>query len=169
MLHQNWGLGHLHLGQVEHDSIQYVAKYIDKKWSGDLAFQEYTQKNREPVFKTGSQGIGLQYALKHQKQIKQMGYITQDGIKQSIPRYYCQKLNIDLEEIKQIAKQQEYKLIRHMSNIDDLEDMSFDEFYMKYSAREVYALDARLKKYRLHKDRTIRARIAQNKNYSRDF
>ena len=41
-------------GLVEADSIRYVAQYIDKKYTGDLAETEYTLKGRDPVFKVQS-------------------------------------------------------------------------------------------------------------------
>ena len=48
-------------GTAEPDSIGYVAQYIDKKFTGDLAKQEYDDKGRQPVFKVCSLGIGKVY------------------------------------------------------------------------------------------------------------
>ena len=48
-------------GLVEPDSIRYVAQYIDKKYTGDFAQKEYADKNREPVFKLSSLGLGKQF------------------------------------------------------------------------------------------------------------
>ena len=50
-------------GTAEPDSIGYVAQYIDKKFTGDLAKQEYDDKGRQPVFKVCSLGIGKSICL----------------------------------------------------------------------------------------------------------
>lgn len=83
-------------GLAEPDSINYVSAYIDKKFSGDLADSEYKDKGREPVFKLSSQGIGLRFALDNKSQIESQGYITRNGVKNSVPRYYIKKLDIEV-------------------------------------------------------------------------
>lgn len=80
-------------GIVQPESIQYVAQYIDKKYSGDLAVEEYYARAREPTFRVGSQGLGLNYIDKNKETMVQNGYVTQSGNKRSIPRYYLNKLS----------------------------------------------------------------------------
>lgn len=92
-IEDNWPYGFVTIGMAEPDSINYVAQYIDKKLSGDLAYQEYNIKGREPVFRVCSHGLGLNYALENRDQIVKNGYITKRGIKHSVPRYYCKKLD----------------------------------------------------------------------------
>ena len=82
-------------GLVENESIRYVAQYVDKKYSGDLAKQEYELKKREPVFKLSSLGIGSAYIKKHGDQLKSLGYCTVQGVLHSLPRYYLNKLGVD--------------------------------------------------------------------------
>jgi len=48
----------VHKGYVSHDSIQYVCKYIFKKFSGKMEDQEYKSKGKENVFRIMSKGIG---------------------------------------------------------------------------------------------------------------
>lgn len=90
-------------GLVEPESIQYVCQYIDKKYSGKLEEEVYTYAGLETPFRLLSQGIGAQYAIDNQDQIKQLGYISHNGIKGSIPRYYIKKLDIDVDQITQNA------------------------------------------------------------------
>lgn len=80
-------------GVVEPDSIRYVAQYIDKKYTGELADKQYKLRGREPVFRILSQGIGKEYIYKCAEQMYQKGHITHKGIPQSIPRYYLNKLD----------------------------------------------------------------------------
>ena len=90
-------------GLVEPDSIRYVAQYVDKKYVGDLASEIYHKTNREVPFKICSQGIGLRYALENKSQIDNLGYITHKGVKNSIPRYYIKKLELDTERLREQA------------------------------------------------------------------
>jgi hypothetical protein len=82
-------------GMVTTDSIRYVAQYIDKKMMGQLAGYVEAITGRISPFALMSKGIGLQYMQDNKDQIINMQYCTLKGRKYSIPRYYCKKLNID--------------------------------------------------------------------------
>nr|QJB19323.1 MAG: replication initiator protein [Microvirus sp.] len=90
-------------GIAEPDSIRYVAQYIDKKYSGDMEIEMYLEQGLQPVFRLMSQGIGERYACDNHKQIKDLGYITVKGTKQSVPRYYIKKLELDTSTLTQYA------------------------------------------------------------------
>ena len=90
-----WPFGRVHFGSAEPDSIRYVAQYVDKKYSGDMARTEYEEKNRSPVFRVSSLGLGKNYIEKNREQITNMGYCTVKGVMHSLPRYYLNKLGID--------------------------------------------------------------------------
>ena len=90
-------------GLVEPESIRYVTQYIDKKYSGELEKEIYTDAGLETPFRILSQGIGAKYAIDNQKQIMQLGYISHNGIKGSIPRYYIKKLDLDVNELNKNA------------------------------------------------------------------
>ena len=106
LVRAKWPLGLVHFGTAEPDSIGYVAQYIDKKFTGDLAKQEYDDKGRQPVFKVCSLGIGKEYMFNHATQLVKMAKCTVKGKMVSLPRYYVDKLGIDKEIFKDIAKQQ---------------------------------------------------------------
>jgi len=89
-------------GLVEADSIRYVSQYIDKKLSGEEARDFYG--DRSPVFCLQSKGLGRRYAEDNKQQIINNGYLTHNGSKNSIPRYYINRLGIDTEPLKSIAK-----------------------------------------------------------------
>lgn len=101
------------------ETIEYVARYIDKKLFGDMADEIYMSQGRENIFHTQSNGIGKQFALDNAKQIKENGYLTRKGVKYTIPRYYLRdvlKLNKkEMLDIKRKAKERERK--KNMSRI----------------------------------------------------
>jgi len=118
-------------GLAEPDSIRYVAQYIDKKFTGDLADEMYTQQGIEPVFRLLSQGIGLQYALDNKEQIEDLSYITLKGVKHSIPRYYIRKLGLDVDKIREQTiyndcEKNEYYSGVNISSDDALRSMNSD-------------------------------------------
>ena len=96
--------GNVFYGSAEPDSIRYVAQYVDKKYSGDLAKQEYEDKKRAPVFRVSSLGLGKKYIDKNRKQITEMGYCTVKGVMHSLPRYYLNRLGIDPALYRQTAQ-----------------------------------------------------------------
>ena len=119
----NYYINKKSFGLAEPDSIAYVAGYIDKKYSGDLANQEYKQKNREPVFRLLSLGIGKNYCDKYSEDLKNNMYVTIKGIKLSLPRYYINRLGIDTSQITKQAELTDCELTEHytglyMSSID---------------------------------------------------
>ena len=90
-------------GLVEPDSIRYVCQYIDKKYTGELEEEVYKANGLETPFRLLSQGIGERYAEDNVKQIKELGYITVNGVKHSVPRYYIKKLELDTDDLTQQA------------------------------------------------------------------
>lgn len=79
-----WPLGNSTVGQVTPASAAYVAGYVQKK----LNSKEYA--GRAPVFSLMSQGIGKGWFERYACDLDR-GYITFDGRKVRIPRYYKEK------------------------------------------------------------------------------
>ena len=105
VIRAKWPMGLVHFGTAEPNSIGYVAQYIDKKFTGDMAKQEYDDKGRQPVFKVCSLGIGKDFMFDHATQLIEMGKCTVKGKYVSLPRYYVNKLDMDKEVFKALAKQ----------------------------------------------------------------
>lgn len=135
-------------GLAEPDSINYVAAYIDKKFSGDLAEQEYTEKGRQPVFRLSSNGLGLNYALDNHDQIKTHGYITRNGVKNSVPRYYLKKLGMDL------PKYQDCSAVEKVTGLYN----EYDDVYKTANATDVRSLVSGIKKVRTQSNKNMIAR-----------
>lgn len=91
----NWSLGFVKIGSVSIKSINYVTGYVMKKYGGDKAFEEYG--NRQPPFQLQSKGLGLDVFQKYEaSRAEKKGYLTVNGVKRSIPRYYVKKLDMSL-------------------------------------------------------------------------
>lgn len=105
-------------GLAEPDSIRYVAQYIDKKYSGDLEIEMYLENGLQPVFRLMSQGIGERYALENEQQMTDLLYISHQGVKHSIPRYYIKKLELETDSIKKNAVFSEAEQNEHCSGIN---------------------------------------------------
>jgi len=127
-IEKNWNQGIVDVAYAEYDSIRYVAQYIDKKFTGELCDTEYRNRGREDVFKTQSQGLGLAWALGHEDEILDKMYLTQRGVKVTIPRYYINKLGIDLdlhrEKINDKERQLNEKIIEHCATDDELQELN---------------------------------------------
>lgn len=92
LIEESWEKGFVHVGYLSYDSARYTAEYVQKKYSGPLAESVYG--NRQIPFQLQSQGIGRQFALDNEKQIRENLYLTVKGVKHSIPRYYRKILGI---------------------------------------------------------------------------
>nr|QJB18835.1 MAG: replication initiator protein [Microvirus sp.] len=89
---ENWQHGAIHVGNVTQQSIGYCAKYINKgkiipMWNGD---------DRVPEFSLMSKKMGANYLtpqqIKYHKDGKRNYVTTHGGHKQSLPRYYRDKI-----------------------------------------------------------------------------
>ncbi|MGL4393714.1 MAG: rolling circle replication-associated protein [Brevinema sp.] len=97
VLKDAWDKGIIHVGDITNDSIGYVTHYIDKKLTGKLAEENYIDKGRDPPFQLQSQGFGLEYAKKNEKQIKEHLFIPRKGQKKPVPLYYRKKLDLQYD------------------------------------------------------------------------
>lgn len=86
-------LGHCFIGTVTIASAQYVAKYVLKKIKGKEAKHKYEQLGVKPEFCLCSRkpGIGLPYLEQNKNTILRNGYISIEGHKFPLPRYYKEK------------------------------------------------------------------------------
>lgn len=90
-------------GSVTRQSAEYVAGYVHKKYNGSLQRKMYQDNGLIPPYSTKSLGIGKEYAVRHARQILELGYCLSDtGKKLPVPDYYIdllvknpRKCNID--------------------------------------------------------------------------
>lgn len=156
-----WRFGYVSIGNVSADSIKYVAKYCQKQYSGEMAVEEYVNKEREPVFKLSSLGIGRSYIVDHADQIKRLGYITYKGTKLSIPRYYINKMG--LNNNYEFMEAQRCRVIDAERELNDEHfgiNLTDDESYLQLTAGEYAVIDQRKRQGRYQNDKNIKARLA---------
>lgn len=142
-------------GLAEPDSINYVAQYIDKKYSGDKAIEEYKNKGREPVFRVCSLGIGRNYVDTHAEQIKQNLHLSVRGVKHSLPRYYLNRLDISSDLLKDDAYKKEVELVKRLSGFS----YSFDEAYDALRPDEILKIEDGRKKSNAQNELNLQAKI----------
>jgi len=90
-------------GLAEHDSISYVAGYIQKKLNGEEAKKEYADKKRESVLSLISPGLGRDYVDRYKDRILDNGCITLRGASLALPRYYLKRLGLPTEDLKTMS------------------------------------------------------------------
>lgn len=147
------------MGLAEADSIRYVAQYIDKKYSGELENEHYWNKGRDPVFRIGSCGLGKSYMLDNAEQMISNSYVSVNGVKQSLPRYYMKKLNISSDELSDKAIKSESKLVKKFTG----HEMPEIDFYKRSMSEDYRRYDEHIKAYRNQKARNLRAKTSLKK------
>lgn len=147
-------------GMVEPDSIRYVAQYIDKKFSGDLAEVEYVSKGREPVFKLSSLGLGRDYCDKNSDVLARNLSVSVNGVLSALPRYYIDRLGLSADVIKEHAVEADCSVVEHYTGISDL---TRDEAYRVLKPSEVRSLEDGIKAGKLQHDKNLKARNALKK------
>jgi hypothetical protein len=99
-----WDKGHHIIGDVTYQSARYVASYINKRVTGDLAEEHYRSVNletgevydRSPEFVMMSlkPGIGRGWYERYKSDYYRNDYLIIDGKKQKPPKYYDNQLKI---------------------------------------------------------------------------
>lgn len=128
-------------GLAEGKSIQYVAGYIQKKLSGDLADEVYSNTGREPVFRLLSMGLGRGYVDNNVDNLINNLYITVKGVKMALPRYYLNRLNVDRDSISHYAIDNEIKKVKELSG----HELTRDDAYHVLSPSEIRRIEDGIK------------------------
>lgn len=152
--------GMVHFGLAEPLSIKYVTQYINKKFNGELEHEIYNQTNRENQFKICSNGIGYSYCDKYSQRLSKNMFLTVNGNKTSIPRYYLKKLDIDKTKMKEFAEEQEAKLNMKLAKVKG----TYPDYVSEdYSPKNVSQLLNENEKRRKQVDKNIKAKISLSK------
>ena len=133
--------------EVTPEDIAYVTGYVQKKLSGELAKEEYGEK--QPPFSICSQGLGLDFALKNRERLINNGFTFFKGHRVGIPRYFCQKfdvrkgdlLNIENNQVKInenlfsmfVAEMKKRHIWNIISNNNDVIKRQYEKWYDDYT------------------------------------
>ena len=109
-----WKLGKCTVGDVTFQSARYVAQYVMKKVTGDQAQHHYQRFNEltgswvriAPEFVTMSNGIGEKWLNAYaDTDAFNKDFVTLDGKKHPVPRYYMKRLK-EREKEKSLTEDQ---------------------------------------------------------------
>lgn len=128
-------------GLAEGKSIQYVAGYIQKKLSGELADEVYRDTGRENVFRLLSLGLGRGYIDNNVDTLTDNLYITVQGVKMALPRYYLNRLNLDCDSKTNYAIDKELETVKEISGYE----LTRDEAYRCLPASEIIKIERTIK------------------------
>lgn len=146
-------------GLAEPDSINYVAQYIDKKFTGEKAQEEYVRKNRDPVFRILSLGIGARYVDSNSDNLKTDLCCKHRGAEHGLPRYYIKRLALSgSEAIKAKALEKDCELVEHRTGVY----IESDVLYKQGSLEDNILYDDKRTKANKQYERNLQAKV-QNK------
>lgn len=118
LIDKHWQKGFIKLGTVTEDSCNYVAKYMTKKLRGrklEEKLEEDPNYQNEFVLMSRRPGIGGELDETMIRFIKENGFVYRKGFRSSIPRYYKDKYDIDIN----LSKPQEYgDFIKHLQRFE---------------------------------------------------
>lgn len=83
-----WGLGHVWIGNVTNESANYVARYIMKKVTGELAADHYGDRLPEYVTMSRRPGIATGWIEKFHKDVYPSDSCIVAGKQQKPPKFY---------------------------------------------------------------------------------
>lgn len=101
-----WKYGNVFVGEVTPHSCRYVCDYIFKAYSGDFGDRYYDGFVKP--FRLLSKGIGRRFIEDHYLSIIQHGYMTNKGLRSSIPRYYLKRMDINTAGLRELADVYDY-------------------------------------------------------------
>nr|QJB20055.1 MAG: replication initiator protein [Microvirus sp.] len=103
-------------GDVCGKSIRYVVAYIEKKIVGKQ--EKYAYENIQSPFHILSNGLGKEYAKANKERIEKDGYISIQGTKRGVPRYYSEVLGLSRLQTQEFALQNEKRFVKELTGLD---------------------------------------------------
>ena len=132
-----------------------MAGYINKKFSGDEAIEEYDKKNRKPVFRIMSNGLGSKYVDEFSDDLKRTQSIMYRGKEMSLPRYYFNRLELDPSQLQDKAKSLDCDFVEDTTGVY----ISSDDLYHLSDTTMMRSLIERKDRVNKQRSRNIEARL----------
>lgn len=144
-IHKAWNIGFTYSPKAEPQAVKYVLKYISK--------QRGKVKGKEREFSLMSKGLGANYLSNaivkyHQNNLKNC-FITDEGFKKSMPKYYKDKLYDEhtrprvtkiLQKRSELSQEAEFQALRKKypkkSVNEVLNILEMRKFNLKFDARK---------------------------------
>lgn len=93
LLDRLWGKGHCSVGNITFESAAYIARYIMKKVTGDLAASHYGDRVPEFNHMSLKPGIGFKWLQKFQSDVYPHDYVVVNAQEVKPPKYYDKKFS----------------------------------------------------------------------------
>lgn len=107
-----WKKGFVKIGEISLESASYVAKYVVKRITGDMALEHYKGKTPEFALMSRRPGIGKGWIEKYLGDVYPKDYFHINGIRSRAPRFYDEYLKkvdcLTHEAIKIKRKEEQY-------------------------------------------------------------
>jgi len=143
-----WRQGFVSIGSVTLESCRYVTNYVQKEDEAGIAGKDYGSK--QAPFRLSSQKLGADYVSNNEVQILQHYYITVNGVKTALPRYYVKLLGdkIDKDRLNRLSIERAEKRERDYADegIGVLEAWRQEAAIRGRKERELIALEEQKKK-----------------------
>lgn len=94
LVEDNWPYGNVYTGTVTYQSCRYVAEYVFKKYTGEKKVKEYDEVGLQCPFQLVSHGLGERFIQDYKDVLLKRGYISVQGKKYALPKYFAEKLKI---------------------------------------------------------------------------
>lgn len=142
-----WYQGHIDVGTVTPASINYVCGYIDKKLSGIHEYETYISTGRENVFRLLSNGLGRDYFDSISDEVIEKGYLSVQGKKYSLPRYFLERLKKqgkDLSAFRALSDERSIVMMEKLTGLtitqdDYIEAVGMSDLYDSFFAKRKQA------------------------------
>lgn len=109
-LEELWPYGFCTIGSVSFDSAAYVARYVMKKVTGEMAEDHYQGRQPEYVTMSRRPGIARKWFEQFAGDVFPKDYINFKGMKLKPPRYYDEIFSLTNEEEMLLIKERRKKL-----------------------------------------------------------
>ena len=98
-LSELWEFGNHVIGEVNLTTITYCAKYVIKKVTGDRAAEHYGDRDPEFGYYPRRPALGREFFEKYTSDFFPKDFITIEGKKHPMPRYFYKRLEADFPEL----------------------------------------------------------------------
>lgn len=130
ILEELWTDGFSTIGAVTFESCAYVARYVTKKVTGELAEEHYQGKAPEYITMSRRPGIGSEWFKKYHSDVFPNDFVVlKDGRKIATPRYYMKQLEkffpeqFDDVQSKRLDRQNSNPQYQQLNYFSDLEEL----------------------------------------------
>lgn len=124
-----WHFGHSNIGSVSFESCAYVARYITKKITGDMAGNHYGGRRPEYCTMSRRPGIGSGWIKKYKEDVYPSDEVIVRGQQCKPPRFYDRVLEKEFPEEYEVVKARRIADAKANSN-------SADNSYRRLNDRE---------------------------------